>query len=461
MTHSVLLIDDERAFRSITAAALEGEGYEVHAAATAAEGEALWRRSPADFVIVDRRLPDGDGLALLETLRSDARDRNIDATFLMVTAYADVENAVEALKRGADDYLTKPVQLADIFIKLRKAIERTTLERRVRAFRRGEPDAVAMLRSTRNAKMRRVLEMAERVAESPTTAVLLQGESGTGKDLLARYIHAHTRARCEAALVELNCAALTEQLAESELFGHERGAFTDAKSAKQGLLELADEGTLFLDEVGDLGPGIQAKVLRVIETMRFRRVGGTRDRTVDVRIVSATHRDLAAAVEGGQFRLDLYHRLNVFHIAVPPLRERPEDVPVLARQFLHTTARRLGRPVRELSAEAEAALQQYAFPGNIRELKNVIERAVILERDEVLTPDSLVLRPVYGRPEGRAEAAFFEVALRDGEPPPLREVEHEYVERVLEHAGRNKTRASKILGITFPTLSKKLGDVQR
>jgi two-component system, NtrC family, response regulator AtoC len=462
MTHSVLLIDDERAFRSITASALEGEGYEVHQAATAAEGEATWRRNPADFVIIDRRLPDGDGLRLLERLRSDAEERNIDAAFLMVTAYADVDHAVEALKRGADDYLTKPIQLADIFIKLRKATERRTLQRRVRALRRGEPDVVSMLRATRNPGMQRTLEMAESVATSPSTAVLIHGESGSGKDLLARYIHAHTPSRAESAFVELNCAALSEQLAESELFGHERGAFTDAHTAKRGLLELADEGTLFLDEVGDLGPGIQAKLLRVIETMRFRRVGGTRDHAVDVRIVSATNRDLAQAVEQGGFRLDLYHRLNVFHIEVPPLRERPEDVPVLARGFLEATARRLGRPVRELSPETERALVQYPFPGNIRELKNVIERAVILERGRVLTPDALVLRPVYEGGASRGGSSFFTAELEsDGSPPPLRDVERAYVERVLAHAGNNKTRAAKLLGVTFPTVAKKLGDPSR
>jgi two-component system, NtrC family, response regulator AtoC len=461
MTHSVLLIDDERAFRSITASALENEGYEVTVAGSGAEGERLWRQRPADFAIIDRRLPDGDGLDLLERLRSDADERNIDTAFLMVTAYADVDHAVEALKRGADDYLTKPIQLADIFIKLRKATEHRALQRRVRAFRRGEPDTVTMLQATRDPAMQRALEMAESVAESPNTAVLIQGESGSGKDLLARYIHQLTPSRAESAFVELNCAALTEQLAESELFGHERGAFTDAKSAKRGLLELADEGTLFLDEVGDLGPGIQAKLLRVIETMRFRRVGGTRDYSVDVRIVSATNRNLAEAVRGGTFRLDLYHRLNVFHIEVPPLRERPDDVRRLAREFLSMTARRLGRPVREIAPETEAALLRYPFPGNVRELKNVIERAVILEKGPVLTPEWLVLQPIYESGEGSG-ATFFAVDLNDdGEPPPLRKVERAYVEKVLAHTGNNKTRAAKVLGVTFPTVAKKLNDPGR
>ncbi len=408
-------------------------------------------------MVIDRNLPDGDGIELLAELRGDAGERNLDVTFLMVTAYADVEHAVEALKRGADDYVTKPVQLPDLLVKLQKAIERRNLERRVRALRRGEPDVSAILKRTKSASMQRALEMAERVAESPDTPVLIHGESGTGKDMLARYIHALTPVRREAAYIELNCAALSEQLVESELFGHEKGAFTDAKNAKRGLLELADEGTLLLDEVGDLGLGIQAKLLRVLETMRFRRVGGTQDRSVNVRILSATNRDLVRAVEQGGFRLDLYHRLDVFHIEVPPLRERAEDVLDLAEQFMSAIARRLGRPILGIAPAAADALRRYAFPGNVRELRNVIERAVILERGDVLGPDSLVLGgPAPAQPKSDT---FFAVTVdASGEPPALREVEKAYVERVLRHADWNKTKAARQLGITFPTIAKKIQD---
>jgi DNA-binding NtrC family response regulator len=305
--------------------------------------------------------------------------------------------------------------------------------------------------------MQRVIEMAERVAESPDTPVLVQGESGSGKDLVARFIHERTPTRASHAFVELNCAAISEQLAESELFGHERGAFTDAKTAKRGLLELADGGTIFLDEIADLGPSVQGKLLRVLETMRFRRVGGTQDRAVDVRVISATHRDLAAEVEAKQFRLDLYHRLGVFHLVVPPLRERREDVIEIATQFMEETARRLRRPIEAISREAAEALLAYDFPGNVRELRNVIERAVILETSRELTTRSIVL--------GRATSTHEEVAsfLRvevgaNGEPPTLREVEATYVTKVLELVAWNKTRAAKILGITFPTIQKKIQD---
>jgi two-component system response regulator AtoC len=458
MTHAVLLIDDEKPFRVLTGQALEDEGYDVRTASSIAEARTRWRARPADLVVVDRNLPDGDGLELVAELRRETEEHNLDVAILMVTAYADVDHAVEALKRGADDYVTKPVQLPDLLVKLKKAVERLALERRVRALRHGEPDICAMLRRTESPAMRRVLEMAERVAESPQTPVLILGESGSGKDMLARYIHALTPGRSEAGFVDLNCASLSEQLAESELFGHERGAFTDAKTAKRGLLELADGGSLFLDEIGDLGAGIQAKLLRVLETMRFRRVGGVQDRSVDVRILSATNRDLAAAVESSAFRLDLFHRLAVFQLEVPPLRERPEDILELARELTASTAQRLGRPIEGIARGAEQALRRYAFPGNVRELKNVIERGVILERGRTLSEEALGLgaRPASARP---GERAFFAVQIPEGgDPPPLREVERGYVERVLQHVERNKTRAAKVLGITFPTISKKIQD---
>ncbi len=458
MTPSVLLIDDEKSFRLILESALEREGYAVRTAPDIKRARELWTEQGTDLVIVDRNLPDGDGVDLLSEMKQDAALRNLDTTFLVVTAYADIDNAVLALKRGADDYVTKPVQLPDLLVKLRKGLERRALERRVQALRRGEPDVAAILRRTRNPKMQRALEMAERVAESPDTPVLIQGESGSGKDMVARFIHALTPGRADYAMVELNCAAISEQLAESELFGHERGAFTDAKAAKRGLLELADGGTVFLDEIADLGLGVQGKLLRVFETLRFRRVGGTQDREVNVRVLSATHRDLEAAVAERAFRLDLFHRLDVFHLIVPPLRERPEDILDLTEHFMMATARRLGRPIDGIAPEAARALQAYPFPGNVRELRNVVERGVILETGRELTLRSIIL----GRgmpPVGDDTVPLLRILPRDdGEFPTLREVERDYVVRVLEHTSWNKTKAAKILGITFPTIQKKVQD---
>ncbi|MBX3248923.1 MAG: sigma-54-dependent Fis family transcriptional regulator [Myxococcales bacterium] len=457
---SILLIDDEKSFRVILESALTSEGYHVRTAADVRSARQVWSEGAADLVIVDRNLPDGDGVELLDALKREAVERNLDTTFLVVTAYADVDNAVLALKHGADDYITKPVQLPDLLVKLRKGLERRALERRVQALRRGEPDVVSILRRTKSQRMARLLEMAERVAASPDTPVLVQGESGTGKDLVARFIHALTPGRADSTFVELNCAAISEQLAESELFGHERGAFTDAKAAKRGLLELADGGTVFLDEIADLGSTVQAKLLRVLETMRFRRVGGTHDRTVDVRVISATHRDLAAAVEDRTFRLDLYHRLDVFHLVLPALRERPEDILPLAQQFMTMTSRRLGRPLKTIAKDAADLLLAYPFPGNVRELRNVIERAVILEPSAQLTRASIVLGPHGSTPPvGPGIDAFLRVDLDDaGAPPSLREVEAAYVARVLAYAGWNKTRAAKLLGVTFPTIQKKIQD---
>lgn len=456
MSESVLVIDDEKSFRIVLEAALQDEGYEVRSAATGATGLAEWQRSTADLVILDRNLPDADGVEILSSLRREATDRNLDTVFLVVTAYADVENAVEALKRGADDYVTKPVQLSDLVVKLRKALERRRLQRRVRALRHREEDVAQVLCQTRSLAMQHVLQMAEKVAGSPSTPVLIQGESGSGKDMLARYIHTLTPGRGEAALIELNCAAISEQLAETELFGHERGAFTDAKTAKRGLLELAHEGTLFLDEVADLGHTIQAKLLRVLETMRFRRVGGMKDHSVDVRIISATNRDLARAVENRHFRLDLFHRLDVFHLQVPPLRERREDIIPLARRFMTDTARRLGKSLKDISPSARSALECYPFPGNIRELKNLIERAVILESGIELAERSLVL----SRPSRPPDAEpFFAVDIGpEGKPPSLRELERAYLERILDHTHGNKSHAARLLEVSFPTIAKKVND---
>lgn len=452
---SVLIVDDEKSFRVVLQAALVNEGYDVRAAASASEARAEWRRSPPDLIILDRNLPDADGVELLQEIRQDAEERNVDVVVLVVTAYADVENAVMALKRGADDYVTKPAQLSDLVVKLEKALERRRLQRRVRALRHKEEDVVTLLRASKSPPMHRVLDMAEKVAASPDTPVLLQGESGAGKDMVARFIHALTPGRSESALVELNCAAIAEDLAESELFGHERGAFTDAKTAKRGVLELSHESTLFLDEIGDLGAKVQAKLLRVLETMRFRRVGGTRDLHVDVRILSATNRDLARDVEAGRFRLDLFHRLDVFHLTVPALRERSEDIVPLAEHFMWRIARRLGKPLDGLASDAQESLRAYAFPGNVRELRNLIERAVILESGPALSARSLVLGPA----SRGAVSAFFSIEPdADGAPPTLREVEREYLARVLDYAQGNKTRAARVLGITFPTINKKIAD---
>ena len=455
---SVLLVDDEKSFRVIAGEALAREGYSVRSAETGAQGMRLFAAEPADVVVLDRNLPDVDGVEVLSRLSRESQERGLDTLFLVATAYADVENAVLALRHGAEDYLTKPIQLPDLLIKIRKALETRRLRKRVTALRTGTPSAFF---ETRSAAMREALDRLRAVAGSPSTSVLLQGESGTGKEVVARLLHAETPGRSEEAFVELNCAALSESLLESELFGHERGAFTDAKSSKRGLLEIADGGTLFLDEIGELPATVQAKLLRVLETMTFRRVGGTRDLTTDVRIVAATNRDLAAEVTAGRFRLDLFHRLDVFHLTVPPLRDRREDIAPLARHLLEQLAQRLSRTPPQLSAEAEAALLAYPWPGNVRELRNALERALILERGGSIGPRALLLGPTTPSAAAVPTPAdvFFSLRLIEGRPPTLDELEKAYIERLLAHTGGNRTQAARLLGVSYPTIAKKITDL--
>ncbi len=455
-TSVVLIVDDDKTFRVVAEAALEAEGHDVRTAASGREGLALARELGPDVVVLDRNLPDADGLSVLERLRAEGGDGA--PLVVMATAYGEIENAVLALKGGAFDYLTKPISLPALVLTVGKAVEARRLRRRAESF-----SGVARRRLERgfcpgaSAAMRRVVELAEKVALSPDTTVLVEGESGTGKELVAHLVHVRTPRRGDAPLVELNCAAIPETLLEAELFGHERGAFTDAKRAKPGLLEEAEGGTLFLDEVGDMPLATQAKLLKVLETQRFRRLGATRDQTADVRFVSATHHDLSARVAEGAFRLDLFHRLDVFRIQVPPLRERTEDVLPLARFFLAELAARAGKPIRGIAPAAEAKLLAYGFPGNVRELRNVVERAVVLSSGALLDADAILLRAT--EPERPPNATEGRAGPRVQAPPPtLDEVEREYVAGLLERAHGNRSQVARWMGVSYPTVAKKIAD---
>ncbi len=447
MPGRVLIIDDEKTFRVVAQAGLAAEELEVATAASGGEGLARAREFHPDVVILDRNLPDADGLAVLERLRTDLGGD--EPLVVMATAYGEIENAVTAVKLGAFDYLTKPIQLPALVLTVKKALEARRLQKRaeslsVAARRRLERSLCV----GESAAMRRVVELAEKVAASPDTTVLIQGESGTGKELIAHLVHVKTPGRGTASFVELNCAAIPETLLEAELFGHERGAFTDAKRAKPGLLEQAEGGTVFLDEVGDMPGATQAKLLKVLETQVFRRLGSTRDVEADVRFVAATHRDLRTLVETGAFRLDLFHRLDVFRIVIPPLRERREDILPLARFFLHDLAARAGKEIEAIAPETEHRLLAYAFPGNVRELRNVIERAVILESGRALT-----LSSVWLHADDRARTTSV-----DAPPPTLEEVEKAYVLQLLDRAGGNRTQVARWMGVSYPTVVKKLAD---
>jgi DNA-binding NtrC family response regulator len=469
MNGKVLIIDDEKTFRVVAQAALAAEGLEAHTAHSGSEGLVLFRELRPDVVVLDRNLPDADGMAVLERLRADVPGE--EPMVVMATAYGEIENAVQAVKAGAFDYLTKPIQLPALVLTVKKALEARRLRRRVDGL-----SGVAKRRMERgmcmgaSAAMRRVVDLAEKVAASPDTTVLIEGESGTGKEIVANLVHVKTPGRCDAPFVELNCAAIPETLLEAELFGHERGAFTDAKRAKSGLLEEAEGGTLFLDEIGDMPLATQAKLLKVLETQVFRRLGGTRDISANVRFVAATHRDLMAGVERGAFRLDLFHRLDVFHIAIPPLRERREDVLPLARFFLEDLAARARKPISSLAPETERRLLAYPFPGNVRELRNVVERAVILEQGRLLSPESVLLRgderAAAAPPPAPARAASASPAVpagpgdvdADRPPPSLDEMEKAYVEGLLERAGGNRSQVARWMGVSYPTVMKKIAD---
>ncbi len=406
MRPSILVVDDQATIRHFLAQTLEDEDFEVRTAATGERGLEICNEFLPDIVLLDLRLPDLKGTAVLEEIKKIAQE----ITVIMITAHGEVESAVEAMKLGAFDYIPKPLNIEQLLMSIRKAMDSHRLTMELSHWRRKHQkqyDADVIVGESE--KMRRVLSMIEQVARSNTTSVLVEGESGTGKELVAHVIH-NLSPRRAGAFMDLNCASLPDELLESELFGHERGAFTDAKSMKKGLLELADGGTLFLDEIGEMPLTIQAKLLRVLERMIFKRVGGTKDIRVDVRIISATNRDLEAAVKQGGFREDLYYRVKVVPVVIPPLRERGEDVLILARHFMHEFNVSFGKSFTGFTEEAEQLLMAHSWPGNVRELRNTLERAILLESGETLRSQNLGLRPCEA-PNAAPLATPLEAAL--------------------------------------------------
>jgi two-component system, NtrC family, response regulator AtoC len=456
MKPTVLVIDDEKTFRMVAEEALTTDGFDVQTAATGEAGLRSYQKDPADFVILDRNLPDTDGVALLEELQREAHERGVDTLVVMATAYADVQNAVQALKAGAFDYLSKPVRLPELVVTFHRALEAKKLRSKVKQLADRDKAAVGELIAGASPAMARVIEMVDKVALATDTTVLIQGESGTGKELIANLIHRKTPGRSEQPFVEINCASLPENLLESELFGHERGAFTDAKTQKRGLFEAADGGTLFLDEIGETQPGTQAKLLKVLEEMTFRRLGGTRELKVNVRVIAATNKDLAAEVKKGGFRLDLYHRLDVFHLRVPPLCERRDDILPLATHFLSVFGARMRKPALAFAPETARVLRSYDYPGNVRELRNLVERAVILSTGPTIEPQQLV---VSGPSRDASAPSFFALEIdAEGRPPSLDDVEKAYIARLLEFAQGNRTQVARLLGVSYPTVAKKIAD---
>ena len=447
MSRSILLIDDDRGFSSLAQAALAREGIPVTLARSLHEAREVVERSAPDLVVLDRRLPDGDGMDYLQELKAHLPGTPV----VMVTAHGDIQSAVDAIRAGAADYVAKPVELTDLVMRARRAMGEQNLRERLSRVE-AELSGRRRLVPPRSAAMRQVLGMLERIATSPRSPVFLLGPTGAGKEVLARHVHA-LGAGDDAPFVQVNCAALPETTVESELFGHERGAFTDAKTARRGLVEVASGGTLFLDEVGELPLSLQAKLLTFLDSGRFRRVGSSSEESSTARVVAATNRNLELEIREGRFREDLWFRLSVFAIHVPALKDRPEDVLPLAEQLLSELGQELGRKGARLSEQARGRLTTYPFPGNVRELRNVLERALVLESGPELT---LTLLQAPREPaEGSAPPGSFVVA---GDPRPLEEIEKRYVRHVLGQLGGRRVEAARVLGLSYPTFLKRLED---
>ena len=446
---AVLVVDDDADMRELVHDMLKDRGHQV---TTAGSGqEALKVLGEQDFAVVltDLRMKGMQGLELL----TEIRRANADIGVILMTAFGSVETAVEAMKHGASDYLTKPVKKDELVRVVERVIRETSLRREVGRLRREIHKEYSFHQILGKSKaIQAVFDLIRRVADSPTN-VLITGESGTGKELVAKAIH-YNSDRKEGPFVPVNCAAIPEPLLESELFGHMRGAFTDAKMDKRGLFEEAQRGTLFLDEISELPVMLQAKILRAIQEKEIRRVGANKPIAVDVRIIAATNLNLSEEVKAKRFRDDLYYRLNVIELKLPPLRDRREDIPLLVDAFLKKCGASRGKEVKGVSESALAMLMDYAWPGNVRELENIVERAVTLTRGDKIVPEDLPSTVQGARGDRRVLDEAAERTL------PLEAVEKEYILKILEKMGGNKYQAAHALGIDRKTLYRKLGEIE-
>jgi len=445
MAYSILVIDDEEGIRESLKGILEDEGYEVTVSESAEEGLKFFERQYPDLVLLDIWLPGMDGIEALRIMR----DKRPEIPVIMISGHGTIELAVKASKLGAYDFLEKPVSLERVLITVKRALEMSSLEGELRALRLEVAEKWKLVgESLPMQYLRRQIDL---VAPS-NSIVLITGESGSGKELVARLIHEGSPRR-QHPFIEVNCAAIPHELIESELFGHEKGAFTGATEKKKGKFELADKGTLFLDEVGDMSLQAQAKVLRVIETKEFQRVGGSKNIKVDVRIIAATNKDLEGEVKKGNFREDLYFRLNVIPIKVPPLRERKEDIPLLVRHFLELIASEYGKPVKRLSEDALKILMDYDWPGNVRELKNLIERLVIMCQKDLITPSELQRGAFLNLSERSSMEGYFGI-------PTLKEAreafERDFILRKLREHNWNISKTAEAIGLERTALYRKL-----
>lgn len=448
MKPRILIVDDEESIREFLEIMLKKEGYEVLTAEDGLKAKELLTKKQFNMVISDLQMPNMTGIELLKHVRESYPD----VVFMMITAFGTTENAVEAMKMGAYDYLTKPFKIDEVRINVQNALRSSNLEIENRVLKKELVKEYSFQSLVGNSEvMHRVYDLVKRVSQAPTN-VLITGESGTGKEVVAKAIHYNGLLK-DRPFITVNCGAIPEQLMESEMFGHKKGSFTGAVNDKSGLFEVADGGTLFLDEVGELPVQIQVKLLRAIQERVIRRVGATEDIKVDVRIIAATNRDLEQMVKDGTFRQDLFYRLNVINIKTPSLRERKDDVPLLATHFLKKYNERMSKAINSISVEAMELLKKYEYPGNVRELENIIERTVALEGGATVLPESLP--PFVNTPTGRKMASSNEIEIgADGVEldKVIGQIEKELIIKAIHQAGGVKKRAAKLLHITFRSM---------
>lgn len=450
MKPSILIVDDDEIMQETLSDVLRKRGYDIFSVSSGYGALSVVKKNIIDLILLDMRLPDVDGIEILKKIK----EFDSDILVIMMTAYSDVQTAVSAMKSGAYHYINKPFELEELKLLIEKGLETQSLINEVRRLHKQqrEEDQNSHIYGV-SPQIQYVKEIIGMISKTNKTSVLIQGESGTGKELATNAIH-YNSSRSNKPLMKINCSAIPDSLLESELFGYEKGAFTDAKTTKKGLFELADGGTVFLDEIGDMKPFLQSKILRVLENQTFMRIGGEREIKIDVRIITATNKDLETLIREGLFRKDLYYRLKVMVVQMPPLRDREEDILLLSNLFIEENNKEYGKNIKGLSEEAKKLMIHYPWPGNVRELKNVIERAMILIDQEFITPKHL---PFELRQDERYDK-------KDAEPDliefpdliSLEVMEKIHLSKVLKRLEWNKSKASKVLGISRATLRTKM-----
>jgi DNA-binding NtrC family response regulator len=450
MKPAILIVDDDEVMRETLSDVLTKRGYEIFAVGSGNGALSIIKKNLIDVILLDMRLPDVDGLEVLKKIK----EFDTEILVIMMTAYSDVQTAVSAMKSGAYDYINKPFELEELRLLIEKGLETKSLINEVRRLHRQQKENYQNSHIYGvSPQIHYVKELIGMISKTHKTSVLIQGESGTGKELAANAIH-YSSHRSDKPLMKINCSAIPDTLLESELFGYEKGAFTDAKNTKKGLFELADGGTVFLDEIGDMNPFLQSKILRVLENQTFMRVGGEREMKVDVRIIAATNKDLELMVKEGFFRKDLYYRLKVMVVEMPPLRDRVEDILLLSSLFIEENNKEYNKNIKGFSEEGKKLMIQYSWPGNVRELRNVIERAMILTDQEYITPKHLPfeLKQIEKFTHGDTEHELAQITS----DMSLENMEKVHLSKVLKRSEWNKSKASKVLGVSRATLRAKI-----